>query len=63
MSRDLKYAIEVFVERFGRGALNEAIVRYRDSIAAGNAQQALAWRCIADGIEDLSDADGLRSVH
>ena len=63
MSRDLKYAIEVFVERFGCGALNEAIVRYRDSIAAGNAQQALAWRTIANGIENLSHSDSLRSVH
>lgn len=63
MSRDLKYAIEVFVERFGCGAHNEAIARYRDSIAAGDAPQALAWRTIANGIEDLSNSDGLRSVH
>ncbi len=63
MERDLKTAVEAFVERFGCAALTEAVSRYRDSIKAGQAQQALAWRSIADAIESLSDSQALRAIN
>lgn len=63
MERDLQTAVEAFVERFGCAALTEAVSRYRDSIMAGKAQQALAWRSIADAIESLSDSSALRAIN
>jgi len=63
MERDVRAAVEAFVERFGGNALVEAVSRYRDSILAGKAQQALAWRSIAEAIENSSDAQALRSMH
>jgi hypothetical protein len=60
MKRDIQYAVQVLVEKFGRGALGEAINRYRDSIAEGKPQQALAWRSIADAIQSRAS---LRPVH
>ncbi len=63
MERDVRAAVEVFVERFGCNAFIEAVSRYRDSILAGKAQQALIWRSIADAIESHSDAHALRSMH
>lgn len=63
MERDLQTAVEAFVERFGCGALSEAISRYRDSILEGKAQQALAWRSIADAIEMLGDRHALRAIN
>lgn len=63
MERDLQTAVEAFVERFGCTALTEAVSRYRDSIMEGKAQQALAWRSIADAIESLSDSSALRAIN
>jgi hypothetical protein len=63
MDRDLKTAVEAFVERFGCQAFVEAVSRYRDSILEGKTQQALAWRSIADAIETHSDSHALRSMH
>jgi len=63
MDRDLQTAVEAFVERFGCAALTEAVSRYRDAILAGRTQQALAWRSIADAIEDHSDSQALRAIN
>ena len=63
MQRDLETAVEAFIERFGCGALAEAVSRYRDSILEGKAQQALAWRSIAHALEDLNQTEVLRSMH
>ncbi len=63
MDRDLQTAVEAFVERFGCSALTEAVSRYRDSILQGKAQQALAWRSIADAIETHSDSSALRPIN
>ena len=63
MERDLQTAVEAFVERFGNTAMTEAVSRYRDSILEDKAQQALAWRSIADAIDNLRDSQALRAIN
>lgn len=56
MERDIARAVKVLVDQFGANAHSEAVSRYRDSISAGEAPRAIAWRHIADAIDDMSNA-------